>query len=96
MKFAVIVFPGSNCDDDMVHVLGTVMGADVVKVWHKDTHLPEGFTKQDCVIVPCGFSYGDYVRSGAIAYCQGLYCVIRTKSSFVKIFGLRRRLPSLP
>ena len=67
MKFAVIVFPGSNCDDDMVHVLGTVMGADVVKVWHKDTHLPEGFTKQDCVIVPGGFSYGDYVRSGAIA-----------------------------
>ena len=67
MKFAVIVFPGSNCDDDMVHVLGTVMGADVVKVWHKDTELPEGLTTDDCVVLPGGFSYGDYVRSGAIA-----------------------------
>lgn len=67
MKFAVIVFPGSNCDDDMMHVLGTVMGAHVEKVWHKDTQLPAGFTAGDCVIVPGGFSYGDYVRAGAIA-----------------------------
>jgi phosphoribosylformylglycinamidine synthase subunit PurQ / glutaminase len=67
MKFAVIVFPGSNCDDDMVHVLGTVMGADVRKVWHKDTQLPTDFSTADCVVLPGGFSYGDYVRSGAIA-----------------------------
>lgn len=67
MKFAVIVFPGSNCDDDMVHVLGTVMGCPVEKVWHKDTALPAHFTTNDCVILPGGFSYGDYVRSGAIA-----------------------------
>ena len=67
MKFAVIVFPGSNCDDDMVHVLGTVMGCQVEKVWHKDTALPAHFTTSDCVILPGGFSYGDYVRSGAIA-----------------------------
>jgi len=67
MKFAVIVFPGSNCDDDMVHVLGTVMGCPVEKVWHKDTELPAHFTTNDCVILPGGFSYGDYVRSGAIA-----------------------------
>ncbi len=63
MKFGVIVFPGSNCDDDMVHVLGDVMGQEVVKLWHKNTDLPE----VDCVVLPGGFSYGDYVRAGAIA-----------------------------
>ncbi|MBK6931799.1 MAG: phosphoribosylformylglycinamidine synthase subunit PurQ [Saprospirales bacterium] len=63
MKFGVIVFPGSNCDDDMVHVLGDVMGQDVVKLWHKNTDLPD----VDCVVLPGGFSYGDYVRAGAIA-----------------------------
>lgn len=66
MKFGVILFPGSNCDDDMMHVLGTVMGCEVVKLWHKDQTL-EGFTSDDCIIVPGGFSYGDYVRAGAIA-----------------------------
>lgn len=66
MKFGVIVFPGSNCDDDMVHVLGDVMGQDVVKIWHKDTGL-HGFGDGDCVVLPGGFSYGDYVRAGAIA-----------------------------
>lgn len=63
MKFGVIVFPGSNCDDDMVHVLGDVMGEEVVKLWHKNTTLPD----VDCVVLPGGFSYGDYVRAGAIA-----------------------------
>ena len=66
MKFGVIVFPGSNCDDDMVHVLGDVMGQEVAKLWHKDTDLP-GFKKGDCIVLPGGFSYGDYVRAGAIA-----------------------------
>ncbi len=66
MKFGVIVFPGSNCDDDMVHVLGDVMRQDVVKIWHKNTELP-GFGKGDCIVLPGGFSYGDYVRAGAIA-----------------------------
>lgn len=67
MKFGVIVFPGSNCDDDMVHVLRDVMGQEVVKLWHKDTALPNDFTTKDCIVLPGGFSYGDYVRSGAIA-----------------------------
>lgn len=67
MKFGVVVFPGSNCDDDMVHVLGKVMGQEVVKLWHKDAHALEGFTVGDCVVLPGGFSYGDYLRSGAIA-----------------------------
>ncbi len=64
MKFGVIVFPGSNCDDDMVHVLGNALQQPVVKVWHKDTRLPRDV---DCVVLPGGFSYGDYVRAGAIA-----------------------------
>ena len=67
MKFGVVVFPGSNCDDDMVHVLGEVMGQQVTKLWHKDTALPAGFGAGDCIIVPGGFSYGDYVRAGAVA-----------------------------
>lgn len=66
MNFGVVVFPGSNCDDDMVHVLGTVVGANVRKLWHKDHDLG-GLTTSDCIILPGGFSYGDYVRSGAIA-----------------------------
>lgn len=66
MKFAVLLFPGSNCDDDMVHVLGRVMGRKTTKVWHKDRSLP-GIGPEDCVVVPGGFSYGDYVRAGAVA-----------------------------
>jgi phosphoribosylformylglycinamidine synthase len=63
MKFGVVVFPGSNCDEDMVYALGQVLGQEVVKLWHKDTDL-QGC---DCVVLPGGFSYGDYLRSGAIA-----------------------------
>lgn len=62
MKFGVIVFPGSNCDDDTVGVIQS-MGHEAVKLWHKDTSLENS----DVVIVPGGFSYGDYLRSGAIA-----------------------------
>ncbi|PHI19346.1 phosphoribosylformylglycinamidine synthase I [Lewinellaceae bacterium SD302] len=67
MKFGVILFPGSNCDDDMMHVLGSVLGCETVKLWHKDESIPADFTTDDCIIVPGGFSYGDYVRAGAIA-----------------------------
>ncbi len=63
MKFGVVVFPGSNCDEDMVYVLRDVMGKEVVKLWHKDTDL-QGC---DFIVLPGGFSYGDYLRSGAIA-----------------------------
>lgn len=63
MKFAVIVFPGSNCDRDCYHVIGEVMGAEVEFVWHRDQDL-SGF---DVVVVPGGFSYGDYLRAGAVA-----------------------------
>ena len=77
MKFGVIVFPGSNCDDDMVHVLGDVMGQDVVKIWHKNTSLPEGFGPGDCVVLPGGFSFGDYVRAGAIAHLSPIMQAVK-------------------
>lgn len=63
MKFGVVVFPGSNCDEDMVYVLRDMMKQEVVKLWHKNTNL-EGCTH---IVLPGGFSYGDYLRSGAIA-----------------------------
>jgi phosphoribosylformylglycinamidine synthase subunit PurQ / glutaminase len=66
MKFGVVLFPGSNCDDDMMHVLGNVMQAEVRKLWHKDQNL-DGFDTEDCIILPGGFSYGDYLRCGAVA-----------------------------
>lgn len=66
MKFGVVVFPGSNCDDDVVHVLKNVMQQDTVKLWHKDQVL-SGFETSDCIVLPGGFSYGDYLRAGAIA-----------------------------
>jgi len=66
MKFGVIVFPGSNCDDDMIHVLGEVMGHSAEKIWHKEEALPD-FGLEDVIIVPGGFSYGDYLRAGALA-----------------------------
>ena len=64
MKTAVIVFPGSNCDRDLAVALETVTGRKPEMVWHKDAELPEGV---DFVGVPGGFSYGDYLRSGAMA-----------------------------
>ena len=63
MKFGVVTFPGSNCDEDMAYVLENIMGQKVERLWHKDTEL-KGV---DFVILPGGFSYGDYLRSGAIA-----------------------------
>ncbi len=63
MKFGVVRFPGSNCDEDTFHVLQNVMKQDTVMLWHKDHDL-QGV---DCVVLPGGFSYGDYLRSGAIA-----------------------------
>ncbi len=63
MKFAVIVFPGSNCDMDMYHAILDELGEEVEYVWHTETTL-EDF---DAVLLPGGFSYGDYLRSGAIA-----------------------------
>jgi phosphoribosylformylglycinamidine synthase len=63
MKFGVVIFPGSNCDMDMIYVLESILKKEVVKLWHKDTNLQEC----DFIILPGGFSFGDYLRSGAIA-----------------------------
>ncbi|MEE8185275.1 MAG: phosphoribosylformylglycinamidine synthase subunit PurQ [Thermodesulfobacteriota bacterium] len=63
MKFGIIVFPGSNCDHDCYHVVKHVFGQETEYIWHKETEL-KGF---DCIILPGGFSYGDYLRPGAIA-----------------------------
>ncbi|HXH17943.1 MAG TPA: phosphoribosylformylglycinamidine synthase subunit PurQ [Chitinophagales bacterium] len=66
MKFGVVIFPGSNCDRDLIHVLENVLGAEVKILWHKNKSL-DSFSTDDCVMLPGGFSYGDYLRSGAIA-----------------------------
>ena len=88
MKFGVVVFPGSNCDDDMIHVLGTVMEAKVVKLWHKDHDL-KGLTLDDCIIIPGGFSYGDYLRSGAIARFSPIMTeVIKFANDGGKVLGI--------
>lgn len=63
MKFGVVTFPGSNCDYDTYHVLKDVMGFDTVQLWHKDQDLQGA----DFIFLPGGFSYGDYLRSGAVA-----------------------------
>jgi phosphoribosylformylglycinamidine synthase I len=64
MKSAVIVFPGSNCDRDMAEGLRIVTGKAPTMVWHRETELPDGL---DLIAIPGGFSYGDYLRSGAMA-----------------------------
>lgn len=88
MKFGVVTFPGSNCDMDMVHVLREVMGQEVVELWHKDTALP-GFTTDDCVVLPGGFSYGDYLRSGAIArFSPIMQAVIEFANQGGKVLGI--------
>ncbi len=63
MKFAIIEFPGSNCDHDAYHAAKHVLGQQAAFVWHKDT----GLAGADAVVLPGGFSYGDYLRTGAIA-----------------------------
>jgi phosphoribosylformylglycinamidine synthase len=64
MKSAVVVFPGSNCDRDAARALERLSGKPASMVWHKDTELPDGI---DLVVLPGGFSYGDYLRSGAMS-----------------------------
>ena len=63
MRFGIVTFPGSNCDSDAYHAVADVLGAEAVRLWHKDHDLQGS----DVVILPGGFSYGDYLRAGAIA-----------------------------
>ena len=75
MKPAVIVFPGSNCDRDLAVALEQVTGSKPAMVWHRETELPEGV---DFIGIPGGFSYGDYLRSGAMAARSPIMGAVRT------------------
>ena len=63
MRIAIVVFPGTNCEEETHYVLGTLFGQEVDRIWHQDTEL----SAYDCIILPGGFSYGDHLRAGAIA-----------------------------
>ena len=73
MKFGVVIFPGSNCDHDCYHVLKNVMQKDTEFVWHKDSDV----SRFDCLVLPGGFSYGDYLRTGAIAQFSPVMDAVR-------------------
>ncbi|MBS1600956.1 MAG: phosphoribosylformylglycinamidine synthase subunit PurQ [Bacteroidetes bacterium] len=88
MKFGVIVFPGSNCDRDMFDALQHDLGQEVMMLWHKDTDLSM-FTTEDCIILPGGFSYGDYLRCGAIArFSPMMQSVIQFANNGGNVFGV--------
>jgi phosphoribosylformylglycinamidine synthase I len=88
MKFGVVVFPGSNCDRDMFDALKHDLGQDVTMLWHKDKDLSK-FNTEDCIILPGGFSYGDYLRCGAIArFSPMMQSVIEFANNGGKVFGV--------
>ena len=81
MRFGVVVFPGSNCDYDCYYVLGNVLQKEVSLIWHKEENL-NGY---DCLVLPGGFSYGDYLRTGAIARFSP---IMKSIEKFAKKGGL--------
>lgn len=88
MKFGVVVFPGSNCDRDMQDALQQDLGKEVIMLWHKDKDLSM-FTTDDCIILPGGFSYGDYLRCGAIArFSPMMQSVIEFANRGGKVLGV--------
>jgi phosphoribosylformylglycinamidine synthase len=88
MKFGIVVFPGSNCDRDMQDALQHDLGKEVVMLWHKDKELGM-FTTQDCIVLPGGFSYGDYLRCGAIArFSPMMQSVIEFANRGGKVLGI--------
>lgn len=88
MKFGVVVFPGSNCDRDMFDALKHDLGQDVTMLWHKDKDLSK-FSTEDCIVLPGGFSYGDYLRCGAIArFSPMMQSVIEFANKGGKVFGV--------
>jgi phosphoribosylformylglycinamidine synthase I len=85
MNFGVIQFPGSNCDQDAYHVLADVLGQTTRYIWHKDTTLGD----VDCVVIPGGFSYGDYLRTGAIArFSPAMKAVVAHAESGGLVLGI--------
>ncbi len=88
MKFGVVVFPGSNCDRDMQDALQQDLGKEVIMLWHKDKDLSM-FTTDDCIVLPGGFSYGDYLRCGAIArFSPMMQSVIEFANKGGKVLGV--------
>lgn len=88
MKFGVVVFPGSNCDRDMYDALAHDLGQEVTMLWHKDKDLSK-FNTEDCIILPGGFSYGDYLRCGAIArFSPMMQRVIEFANAGGKVLGV--------
>jgi phosphoribosylformylglycinamidine synthase subunit PurQ / glutaminase len=88
MKFGVVVFPGSNCDRDVISALRDELKQEVIELWHKDSDLSK-FSKEDCIILPGGFSYGDYLRCGAIAkFSPMMQSVIEFANNGGKVLGI--------
>ena len=88
MKFGVVVFPGSNCDRDMYDALHYDLGQEVSMLWHKNKDLSQ-FNTDDCIILPGGFSYGDYLRCGAIArFSPLMQSVIEFANAGGKVLGV--------
>ena len=88
MKFGVVIFPGSNCDQDMVSALRDDLGQEVIELWHKDNDL-SSFTTDDCIVLPGGFSFGDYLRCGAIArFSPMMQQTIEFAKRGGKVFGV--------
>ena len=88
MKFGVVVFPGSNCDRDMIDALSKDLGYEVITLWHKDKDISM-FTTEDCIVLPGGFSYGDYLRCGAIArFSPMMQSVINFAGEGGKVLGV--------
>ena len=88
MKFGIVVFPGSNCDRDMLDALQHELNQEVIMLWHKDKDL-SAFSKNDCIVLPGGFSYGDYMRCGAIArFSPMMQSVIDFANKGGKVLGV--------
>lgn len=88
MKFGVVVFPGSNCDRDMQDAIQNDLGKEAIMLWHKDKDLGM-FSTEDCIVLPGGFSYGDYLRCGAIArFSPMMQSVIEFASKGGKVLGV--------
>jgi len=88
MKFGVVVFPGSNCDRDMIDALQNDLRQEVIILWHKDKDLSM-FTTEDCIVLPGGFSFGDYLRCGAIArFSPMMQSVTEFAHKGGKVFGV--------
>lgn len=88
MKFGIVVFPGSNCDRDMYDALANDLGQQVTMLWHKDKDL-SAFSTDDCIVLPGGFSYGDYLRCGAIArFSPMMQSVVEFANRGGKVLGI--------